>query len=280
MRKLRFLLPLPGLVLVLAVVLTLCPRPAAASFQELYARRYARQRDVSPNVDVMNYDYPLLREKARAILVVRAEDDMTVEAGAGYSRGNKYNERDVRRYWKPRTPRRVKVLQVVKGKNTEVGDSVWVLDTCVLTEEGLLARQVSWPMMKGCVYLLFLDGDPAAAPEDAGARPILWNNGWFDLTHLSLNDPRFLRILAAALADRGLLAKPCRQKLGDLTSALAEMDTWWNGWESWLPPEGADAVWKDLALSTPWTEKGYALPFRYALAEGNAYFDFLPAQAE
>ncbi len=104
MRKLRFLLPLPGLVLVLAVVLTLCPRPAAASFEELYARRYARQRDVSPNVDVMNYDYPLLREKARAILVVRAEDDMTVEAGAGYSRGNKYNERDVRRYWKPRTP--------------------------------------------------------------------------------------------------------------------------------------------------------------------------------
>ncbi len=58
------------------------------------------------------------------------------------------------------------------------------------------------------------------------------------------------------------------------------MDTWWNGRESWLPPEGADAVWKDLALSTPWTEKGYALPFRYALAEGNAYFDFLPAQAE
>ncbi len=142
----------------------------------------------------------------------------------------------------------MKVLQVIKGKNTEVGDSVWVLDTCVLTEEGLLARQVSWPMMKGCVYLLFLDGDPAAAPEDAGARPILWNNGWFDLTHLSLNDPFYLPVLTAALADNDLLSQ---------RRAAA-------------PGEGADAQGKDLILSTPWTEKGYALSLRSALVEETA----------
>lgn len=280
MRKLRFLFPVLGLLLVLATVSALCPRSAAASFTAYYARLFARQRNVGPIVEVADRPYPALLNTAKAVLVVRAEDDLSVEAGTGYSRGDKYNERDLRRYWKPRTPRRVKVLQVVTGKNTEIGDSVWVLDTCVLTEEGLLARQVeSWPMVKGCVYLLFLDGDPAAVPEDAGARPICWNNGWFDLTHLSLNDPTYLRILAAALADQDLLSEPCRQELGGLTSALAEMDTRLNNRESRFPPEGADMEWTERTLSTPWTERGYALPFRYALAEGNVYFDFLPAQA-
>ena len=245
MRKLRFLLPLPGLVLVLAVVLTLCPRPAAASFEELYARRYPKQMYVGPDLDLAVYDYPRLLEQAGEVLVVTPETELA-PGGTGFSLDRDYTGTNLRlkyRFWDARTWRRVKVLRVIKGAGTEPGDTVGVWDRCVLTEdEHLLARQAgSWPMMKGCVYLLFLD-KPAASND---ARSIAWNNGWFDLTHLSLNDPFYLPVLTAALADNDLLSQ---------RRAAA-------------PGEGADAQGKDLILTTPWTEKGYALSLRRALVE-------------
>ena len=234
MRKLRFLLPVLMLGLCLWIIPALCPKPPAESLEEYYGRLYPRQICVGPDLDAVVYDYARLKEEAKAILVVTPEETLTGAAGSGYSQDKSYagtNPRLKYNFYNVKSIRRVKVLRVLKGE-AEPGDSVWVLERCALVDwDRLLVRQYeSWPMVKGCVYLLFLDGKPLSDPAEGviTAKTIGWDNGWFDLTHLSLNNSRFLNVLTAALTGNGLLTEDCREK-----------DT----------------------LSTPWTEKGYELPF-------------------
>lgn len=234
MGKLRVVLPLLELALTLWLVPALCPWPPAESMEEYYTRLYPQHLCVGPVVDQVVYDYPRLKEEARAILVVTPEEPLTGAAGSGYSVNEHYagtNPRVKYHFYNVKSIRRVKVLRVLKG-DAEPGSSVWVLERCALVDgDRLLVRQTdSWPMVKGCVYLLFLDGRPLSDAADGAvtAKSIGWSNGWFDLTHLRLNNSQFLNVLTPALTGSGLLTEDCLEK---------------------------------NALATPWTEADYALPF-------------------
>ena len=244
-----------ALALGAAILLHSRTRPAPQSLDEYYDRLYPRGwREVGTARELPVYDYPALLETAEAVLVVSPEEELR-PSGYGYTKRRDYAGTDVEDkyvFWNIMTLRRVKVLQVVKGENAAAGDSVWVAEPCTLLdwERILICQPGCRPMVKGCAYLLFLDHDPAPSPGGAGpVMTVSRSNGWFDLTHLSLNDPEYLPVLTAALADKGLLAEGGSP--GDLLPAPAAQDG----------PE-------DRVLSTPWTEEGYALRLRHALRDG------------
>ena len=207
-KLLRVLLPILGLALVLsALVLCRYYGQIPSTLKEYYSRLYPEQW-YAEDLDRMQYDYPTLMSKARTVLIVTPEGELSPGAGKGYSQDKNYAGTNLRvkyRAWDPRTYRRVKVLRVIKG-DAEPGDVVGVWEYCALTEdEHLLIRYTAsdWPMVKGCVYLLFLDKE--VSPDDTrDVRTIIGANGWFDLTHLGLNDPQYLHVLYAALRDMGL----------------------------------------------------------------------------
>lgn len=207
-RFLRALLPILGLAMVLSALgLYRYYGQIPKTMKEYYLRLYPRQR-YAEDIDRIRYDYPMLQAKARTVLIVTPEGDLTPGAGKGYSRRSDYAGTDLRvkyRAWDPRTYRLVKVLRVLKG-DAEPGDVVGVWEYCALTEEEhLLLRytESDWPMVKGCVYLLFLN-DEVSREDTRDVRTLCGANGWFDLTHLSLNDPEFLDVLYAALRDMDL----------------------------------------------------------------------------
>lgn len=210
-RFLRVLIPVLGLALVLsALVLYRYYAQAPKTLKEYYDRLYPQNR-YAADIDRIRYDYPRLLSAAGTVLIVTPEGDLTPGAGKGYSQDLNYAGTDLRvkyRAWDPRTYRRVKVLQVIKG-DVQPGDTVGVWEYCAVTEdEHLLLRytDTDWPMIKGCVYLLFLDGE-ASRDDTRDVRTICGANGWFDLTHLSLNEPQFLDILYAALRDLGMAGR-------------------------------------------------------------------------
>ena len=85
-RLFRVLLPILGLALVLAALLLYreYTRPLPESLEEYYLRLYPNQLYVGPDLDKVMYTYPQLLEKAKAVLVVEAEDDLP-QTGTGYS---------------------------------------------------------------------------------------------------------------------------------------------------------------------------------------------------
>ena len=204
----RVLLPILALALVLSALgLYRYYAQKPKTLVEYYARLYPQNRYAEYN-ERIRYDYPMLQAKAKTVLIVTPEGDLTPGAGKGYSRRSDYAGTDLRvKYlvWDPRTYRRVKVLRVLKG-DAEPGGVVGVWEYCALTEEEhLLLRytESDWPMVKGCVYLLFLN-DEVSLDDSRDVRTVCGANGWFDLTHLSLNDPEFLHVLYAALRDMDL----------------------------------------------------------------------------
>ena len=216
-KLLRVLLPILGLALVFSA-LAICRYcgqeryygQIPSTLKEYYSRLYPEQR-YAQDVDRIQYDYPTLMSKARTVLIVTPEEDISPGAGKGYSQDKNYAGTNLRvkyRAWDPRTYRRVKVLRVIKG-DAQPGDVVGVWEYCAVTEEEhLLLRYTEgdWPMVKGCVYLLFLDSE-VSTDDTRDVRTICGANGWFDLTHLGLNDPQYLHVLYAALRDMGLSAK-------------------------------------------------------------------------
>ena len=207
-RLLRMLLPILGLGLVLsALVLYRYYAQAPKTLKEYYSRLYPRQW-YTEDLDRIRYDYPRLLAAAETVLIVTPEEDYGPGAGKGYSQDQNYAGTNLRvkyRAWDPRTYRKVKVLRVVKG-DAQPGDVVGVWEYCAVTkEEHLLIRytESDWPMVKGCVYLLFLDKE-VSTDDTRDVRTICGANGWFDLTHLGLNEPQYLDVLYAALRDMGL----------------------------------------------------------------------------
>ena len=204
----QVLLPVLGLALVLAALWAYrYYAQAPKTLKEYYSRRYPQQW-YTEDLDRIRYDYPTLLSAAKTVLIVTPEGDLSPGAGKGYSQDQNYAGTNLRvkyRAWDPRTYRRVKVLRVIKG-NTQPGDTVGVWENCAVTEEEhLLIRytESDWPMVKGCVYLLFLNGE--VSPDDIrDVRTICGGNGWFDLTHLGLNEPQYLDVLYAALRDLGM----------------------------------------------------------------------------
>ena len=225
----RLLAPVLGLALVFTALglYREYTRPLPESLEEYYLRLYPNQLYVGPDLDKVTYDYPQLLEKARAVLVVTPEEDLP-QTGTGYIEDKNYagtNPRLKYRFYMPRTCRWVTVLRVLKGES-EPGDRLSIYERCVLVGglDRLLAREdEAWPMIKGCAYLLFLDRDPAGEDYPFLAMPVSYGNGWFDLTHLSLNDARYMAVLRNALQDLGL-----------------------------LDPEAA-------GIAAPWTDRRYAL---------------------
>lgn len=209
-RLLRVLTPILGLALVFAALglYREYSRPLLETLEEYYRRLYPNQLYAGPDLDKVIYDYPQLLETAKAVLIVTTEEDLT-QTGTGFTEDKSYAGTDPRlkyNFYRPRTWRWVKVLQVVKGKE-EPGDRIGLYERCVLVGgmDRLLVREYeSWPMVKGCVYLVFLDRDPAEGDVSFLAMPVGYGNGWFDLTHLGLNDPLYLHVLYAALRDLGL----------------------------------------------------------------------------
>ena len=207
-RLLRVLVPILGLALVLSALgLYRHYTQAPKSLKEYYSRLYPWNR-YAEDVDRIQYDYPRLMSAAKTVLIVTPEGDLEPGAGKGYSQNTNYAGTDLRakyRAWDPRTYRRVKVLRVIKG-DAEPGDTVGVWEWCAVTEEEhMLLRYTEgdWPMVKGCVYLLFLNGE-VSQDDTRDVRTICGSNGWFDLTHLSLNDRTYLHVLSAALRDLGM----------------------------------------------------------------------------
>ena len=210
-RFLRIFLPILGLALVLSALgLYRYYGQVPKTLKEYYSRLYPNQR-YAEDIDRIRYDYPHLLEAAKTVLIVIPEGDLTPGAGEGYSQDQNYDGTDLRvkyQAWDPRSYRRVKVLQVIKG-DARPGDVVGVWEYCAVTEEEhLLLRytESDWPMVKGCVYLLFLNGE-VSLDDTRDVRTICGANGWFDLTHLGLNDPQYLPVLYAALRDMGLNAE-------------------------------------------------------------------------
>ena len=207
-RFLRALLPILGLAMVLSALgLYRYYGQIPKTMKEYYLRLYPRQR-YAEDIDRHLYDYPILMSSARTVLIVTPEGELAPGSGKGYSVNKNYDGTNLRvkyRAWDPRAYRRVKVLQVIKG-DAEPGDVVGVWEYCAVTEEEhLLLRytESDWPMVKGCVYLLFLNGE-VSLDDTREVRTIRGANGWFDLTHLGLNDPPFQHVLYAALRDMGL----------------------------------------------------------------------------
>ncbi len=208
-RLLRVLLPILVLVLVLSalVLYRYYTRPLPETMKEYYLSLYP-QTWYAEDLDRIRYDYPRLLAAAETVLIVTPEGDLTPGAGKGYSQKTDYAGTNLRvkyRAWDPRTYRRVKVLRVIKG-DAEPGDVVGVWEYCAVTEEEhvlLRYTESDWPMVKGCVYLLFLNGE-VSLDDTRDVRTIIGANGWFDLTHLGLNDPQYLDVLYAALRDMGL----------------------------------------------------------------------------
>ena len=228
-RLLRLLAPVLGLALVFTALglYREYTRPLPESLEEYYLRLYPNQLYVGPDLDHVTYDYPQLLERAKAVLVVTPEEDLP-QTGTGYSEDKSYGGTDPRlkyHFYMPRTWRRVKVLRVLKGQE-EPGDRIGLYERCVLvggTDRLLVREYEAWPMVKGCAYLVFLDRDPAEGDISLLAMPVGYGNGWFDLTHLSLNDARYMAVLRNALQDLGL-----------------------------LDPEAA-------GIAAPWTDRRYAL---------------------
>ena len=241
--KKRILFACLALVLALGTVRALCPRPPAESMKEYCARLYPQLVFAGDSIlEHMVYDYPMLRDKAAAVLVVTPEEALAEAAGSGYSVRESYTGTDPRykyHFYNVKSLRQVKVLKVLKGR-AEPGDAVWVQERCAVVEDMLVRTYESWPMVKGCVYLLFLDREPGTSAEGSvPAMTVSRANGWFDLTHLSLNDPGYLHVLTAALEAGGLLTQDRR--------------------------EAGERI-----LSTAWTERGYALHVGRTEAEAAA----------
>ena len=209
-RLLRVLTPILGLALAFAALglYREYSRPLPETLEEYYRRLYPNQLYVVPDPDKVVYDYPQLLETAKAVLIVTPEEDLA-QTGTGFTEDKSYagtNPRLKYNFYRPRTWRWVKVLQVVKGKE-EPGDRIGFFERCVLVGgiDRLLVREYeSWPMVMGCVYLVFLDRDPAEGNTSFLAMPVGYGNGWFDLTHLGLNDLQYLHVLFAALRDLGM----------------------------------------------------------------------------
>ncbi len=284
-RLVRILLPVLGLALVFSALglYRAYGRPAPESLEEYYRRLYPNQLYVGPDLDKLMYSYPMLMQTAKAVLVVTPEEDLA-HGGTGYSEDKSYagtNPRLKYHFYRPRTWRWVKVLQVLKG-TAEPGDRLGFYERCVLvggTDRLLVRSYESWPMVKGCVYLVFLDRDPTGG-EDTASLAITagYGNGWFDLTHLGLNDPVYRPVLASALKDLALGTVSSADDPEALDALLADLAARWEfgDFSSRLWP---DPEWNEFALTTPWTDHRFPLAGWYAEKTGEEpFFDFWPPE--
>ena len=126
-RLLRVLTPILGLALVFAALglYREYSRPLPKTLEEYYRRLYPNQLYVGPDLDKVIYDYPQLLEKAKAVLIVTPEEDLT-QTGTGFTEDKSYagtNPRLKYNFYRPRTWRWVKVLQAITGKE-EPGDRI------------------------------------------------------------------------------------------------------------------------------------------------------------
>ena len=284
-RLLRVLTPILGLALVFTALglYREYSRPLPESLEEYYLRLYPNQLYVGPDPDKRVYSYPMLMQTAKAVLAVTPEEDLT-QTGTGYSEDKSYagtNPRLKYNFYRPRTWRWVKVLQVIRGAE-EPGDRIGFYERCVLvggTDRLLVREYESWPMVKGNVYLVFLDRDPAGGENTAPlATTVGYGNGWFDLTHLGLNDPPYRPVLASALRDLDLATVSAAADTEALQALLQDLAARWefHDLSSRLWP---DAEWNEFALTTPWTDKRFPLAGRYAEKAGEEpFFNFWPTE--
>lgn len=246
-----------------ATIFTLMPKQRYATLKEYYQSKYSAIRG-SGMADFMQYTYPELLSYAQTVAVVTPVDELTAENTFGIAKSG-----DI--YYNLHSVRKVKVLEYFKNE-MEYGDTLEITELCGLLENGTMVKlEDCWPMQKGDVYLVFLNGSGFGHPV-----PVSACNGKFDLTHLDLNCRDHSEVLFRALLDLDLLTEKSVRQAGEalLRKAADAARVSWPKDAEHTEREAA-IQWESYKIYTKWTDQNYPLVLRCGDDEEGAIYSYL-----